>query len=103
MGKGPAFLLAWAKLVYGQFVDAGSDDGMQRIVEEAGLSWAAAKALCDGSGVPEFEAENRRVLLEEFQHWGVPCMRYGDFLVWGQDRLWALEAQLLKTSKPRAK
>jgi 2-hydroxychromene-2-carboxylate isomerase len=27
--------------------------------------------------------------------WGVPCMKFGEFCVWGQDRLWAIEQEVL--------
>jgi len=97
-GREREFAWAWATLVYGQFVPAGTDEGMRRIVEEAGLCWDDAAELANGDGVPAFEGENRRILLEELKLWGVPTIRYGPLALWGQDRLWALE-QAIQTKK----
>ena len=41
---------------------AGTDDGLRRIVEAAGLSWAEAEVLANGTGLPDFEEQNRRIL-----------------------------------------
>jgi 2-hydroxychromene-2-carboxylate isomerase len=76
--------------VWAEGVDAGSDAGLRRIVERAGLSWAQAKPLIGNDDWrPEAEA-NRQALLA-LGLWGVPCFRYGDVSVWGQDRLWVIE------------
>jgi len=31
--------------------------------------------------------------------WGVPSFRVGDVAVWGQDRLWVIEAELKRLSE----
>ena len=59
---------------------------LRRVVERAGLSWDAAKAaLSDKTGAAEAvtAAEDLAVV----GLWGVPSMRAGDFVAWGQDRL----------------
>ena len=44
-GRGFDYCLAFMRAVWSQGVDAGSDAGMRRIVEAAGLSWVAARAV----------------------------------------------------------
>jgi 2-hydroxychromene-2-carboxylate isomerase len=36
------------------------------------------------------EVEENRASMEESGSWGVPTMRMGDFVTWGQDRDWLL-------------
>jgi 2-hydroxychromene-2-carboxylate isomerase len=89
-GRGYDFFLSFMRGVWAEGVDAGSDAGLRRIVERAGLSWAQAKPLIGNDDWrPEAEA-NRQALLA-LGLWGVPCFRYGDVSVWGQDRLWVIE------------
>jgi hypothetical protein len=38
----------------------------------------------------DLTAPNREFLQSQGM-WGVPCVRYGDILVWGQDKLWVIE------------
>jgi 2-hydroxychromene-2-carboxylate isomerase len=79
--------------VWAEGIDAGSDAGLRRIVERAGLEWTRAKPSIGGlEWKPEAEA-NRRTLMQ-LGHWGVPVIRIGEVAVWGQDRLWVIEAEL---------
>jgi 2-hydroxychromene-2-carboxylate isomerase len=92
-GRGADFVIAFLRAVFSQGVDAGSDSGMQRIVEAAGLDWAAAKQSIGNDDWRE-EAEANRAELLGLGHWGVPSFRVDDFTVWGQDRLWMVDAAL---------
>jgi 2-hydroxychromene-2-carboxylate isomerase len=93
-GKGQALVLSFMRLVWSQGVDAGSDRGLRRIVEEAGLVWAdAQRALAQQEWRATAEA-NRQELLS-LGLWGVPSFRVGALAVWGQDRLWAVQEALL--------
>ena len=93
-GKGQALVLSFMRLVWSQGVDAGSDRGLRRIVEEAGLVWAdAQRALAQQAWRATAEA-NRQELLS-LGLWGVPSFRVGALAVWGQDRLWAVQEALL--------
>jgi 2-hydroxychromene-2-carboxylate isomerase len=90
---GEAFCGAFLRGVWSEGIDAGGDRGLRRLAENAGLDWAQARtALTDQRWRAEAE-ENREELLGRGL-WGVPSFRVGDTLVWGQDRLWQVEAAL---------
>lgn len=89
-GRGYEYCLAFMKGVWSQGVDAGSDGGMRRIVEAAGLDWGAARSLIGGDGW-RAEAEANRLELTSLGLWGVPSFRFNDVSAWGQDRLWVIE------------
>ncbi|MFO1192070.1 MAG: DsbA family protein [Rhodoferax sp.] len=88
-----AYLLSFMRAVWAEGTDAGSDRGLRRIAERAGLDWGDCQAaLRDNAWRAEAEA-NREALLAQGL-WGVPSFRVGDQAVWGQDRLWAVQDAL---------
>lgn len=89
-GRGYEYCLAFMRGVWSQGIDAGSDSGMRRIVEAAGLSWQSARSLI-GDDTWRAQAEANRVELASLGLWGVPGFRFNDVSVWGQDRLWVIE------------
>jgi 2-hydroxychromene-2-carboxylate isomerase len=97
-GQGEAFLLSFLQGVFADGIDAGTDKGLARICARAGISpQAMAKALSRDNWRAETEANRAEMLAAGV--WGVPCFRVvaqgapGPML-WGQDRLWALERAL---------
>jgi 2-hydroxychromene-2-carboxylate isomerase len=93
-GKGQEYLLSFMRGVWAEGIDAGSDRGLRRIVERAGLSWnAAGSALNDETW--RKTAEDNRAEMFALGLWGVPSFRVRDTAVWGQDRLWAVQQALL--------
>jgi len=94
-GRGEAFLLSYLSGVWSQGIDAGSDRGLRKLAERAGLDWTGArKALADESW--RTTAETNRARLTGLGLWGVPSYRMGDCAVWGQDRLWVVEEALAR-------
>lgn len=92
-GRGPDYVLSFMRGVWAEGIDAGSDRGLRRIAERAGLSWdEAARALKDEAWRRTAE-DNRREMFG-LGLWGVPSFRAGTTAVWGQDRLWAVEEAL---------
>lgn len=89
-GRGTAYFQSFMTLVWSQGVDAGSDRGLRRIVEAAGLDWRQARRHLDDPAWRE-QAELNRQELFDLGLWGVPSFRIGSLAVWGQDRLWAIE------------
>ncbi len=89
-GKGIEYFRSFMTLVFSQAVDAGSDRGLRRIVEEAGLDWSEGRGCLDDPAWRE-EAERNREELFDLGLWGVPSFRVGSVAAWGQDRLWVLE------------
>ena len=95
-GKGPALTESFLQGVFADGIDAGSDAGLSIIATRAGLSAAdVVSALSDGAwrGV----AEANRADLFARGLWGVPSFRVDEQpVLWGQDRLWMLEQDLLE-------
>jgi 2-hydroxychromene-2-carboxylate isomerase len=92
-GRGLEFATAFLRAVWSQGVDAGSDSGMKRIVTATGLPWREAQAII-GNDDWRAEAEANRSELLDLGLWGVPSFRVGNEAVWGQDRIWAVDAML---------
>lgn len=92
-GKGEAFVRSAMQGVWAEGVNAGSKRGLEKLAERAGLTWADVhKAL--GEEAWRTTAQANREELFSLGLWGVPCYRVGDTMVWGQDRLWAIEQAL---------
>ncbi|MDE2692463.1 MAG: DsbA family protein [Acidobacteriota bacterium] len=89
-GRGIEYFRSFMTLVFSQAVDAGSDRGLRRIVEEAGLDWTEGRGYLDDPAWRK-EAERNREELFDLGLWGVPSFRVGSVAAWGQDRLWVLE------------
>jgi 2-hydroxychromene-2-carboxylate isomerase len=87
------FAKAFLRCVWSEGVDAGSDRGLRRIVDAAGLDWAEAR---EHIKAPDWRAaaETNRAEMMSYGLWGVPSFRVGETAVWGQDRLWVVEDAL---------
>jgi len=94
-GKAQAYVLSFMHSVWAEGIDAGSERGLRQIVERAGLDWAQASAALKNDAWRAV-AEQNRVEMFGLGLWGVPSFRLRDVAVWGQDRLWAIEEELLK-------
>jgi 2-hydroxychromene-2-carboxylate isomerase len=92
-GRGYEYCLAFLRGVWAHGVDAGSNLGLRRIVEAAGLSWSEAYPRI-GNDDWRAEAEANRHEMFELGLWGVPCFRVGNVATWGQDRLWVIDSEL---------
>lgn len=92
-GRAIDYCIAFMRAVWSQGVDAGSDSGMEKIVSAAGLDWTTARGIIDNDDW-RAEAEANRSEMIALGLWGVPSLRYGDTAVWGQDRLWVIDAAL---------
>lgn len=99
-GRGQDYVLAFMHGVWAQGLDAGSDAGLRRIVEVAGLSWDEARVAMKDEAWRVTAEANRRELLD-LGLWGVPSFRVGDFAAWGQDRLGMVQAAVMNPSKTR--
>lgn len=97
-GRAEDYLLSFMRGVWAEGVDAGSDRGLRRIAERAGLDWADAR-LALANPAWRATAEANRAELLGLGLWGVPSFRVGDTVVWGQDRLWAIQEALLQADQ----
>ncbi len=98
VGKGQDYLLSFMHGVWAEGIDAGSDRGLRKIVERCGLSWEVARLALKDEGWRQVAEQNRQEMFS-LGLWGVPSFRVGATVVWGQDRLWAVQQALLKGAK----
>jgi 2-hydroxychromene-2-carboxylate isomerase len=93
-GKGADFLYSFLRGVFAEGVDAGTDEGLEKLSVRAGIRADAMQApLSDESW--RVKAEANRAAMLDAGLWGVPSFRVNDRPAhWGQDRLWAVEADL---------
>ncbi|NNM52813.1 MAG: hypothetical protein HKM02_11425 [Pseudomonadales bacterium] len=98
LGIGLDFLESFLKGVFAEGVDAESNKGLSFLAHRSGLTQSdIADALADSSW--RQVAESNRQELLALGLWGVPSF-YCDAkpALWGQDRLWMLEEDLLNMS-----
>lgn len=99
-GRGTEFLSTFLRAAFVEGRDTGSDEGIRRVVEDAGLDFAAAQASLDGEAWRNELEVNRQTMYDELGVWGVPSYRLRgpqgepDLCVWGQDRLWLVAAEI---------
>lgn len=93
-GLGQAYVASFMRGVWAEGIDAGSDRGLRRIAERAGLSWADARAALHDE-VWRAIAEANRAEMFARGLWGVPSFHVAGAAVWGQDRLWAVQQAVL--------
>jgi 2-hydroxychromene-2-carboxylate isomerase len=95
--KGQEFVLSFMQGVWAEGIDAGSDKGLRKIVERAGLRWEGVPVALQHEAWRERAAANREELFAAGL-WGVPSFKLGNQVVWGQDRLWAVRNALCTQS-----
>jgi 2-hydroxychromene-2-carboxylate isomerase len=95
LGLGEPFAESALRAAWAEGVPLASDEGLKRAARRAGLTDAqVAAALADESW--RALAEANRAALFEAGLWGAPTYRVdGGEAHWGQDRLWALEEDLV--------
>ncbi len=91
------FLCSAGQAVWGEGVDVATDEGLQYVVERAGMSWSQARAMLNPPLDIDYAQINRDALFAAGM-WGVPSFGMADFATWGQDRLWMIEEIVAKSS-----
>jgi 2-hydroxychromene-2-carboxylate isomerase len=94
-GKGEEYVLAFLQAAFADGIFAGSNRGLKKIVETAGLDWTTARKELTNTDWQETAEINRQEMFD-CGLWGVPSFRVGEFSTWGQDRLWLVEKELIK-------
>ncbi len=100
-GRAAEYLLSFARGVFAEGIDAGTEDGLRRIAERAGLVWDEARLTRTDESWRE-ELEKNRAAMFEAGLWGVPSFRllagqeHDEFATWGQDRIWLVEQEIQK-------
>ena len=87
--RGRDFLLNAGEAVWSQAVDLATDAGMRKVTGRTGLFWPDVLAAMESDAWREPVEANRESMMASGS-WGVPTLRMGDFVAWGQDRDWLL-------------
>jgi 2-hydroxychromene-2-carboxylate isomerase len=100
-GKAVEYLGAYLSAAFAQGVNITSEKGMQHVVENAGLDWQEGRKLLGSDGwQAELEANVSAMLADGL--WGVPSFKVyaadsaDAYTTWGQDRLWRVEAEIVR-------
>jgi 2-hydroxychromene-2-carboxylate isomerase len=102
-GRGAELLSAFARAAFAEGIDLESEDGLARVVRDAGLAWEEAREQL-GNDAWRVELERNRKDLLATGLWGVPSFRLrgptgsADFVTWGQDSLWLVECEIARRS-----
>jgi 2-hydroxychromene-2-carboxylate isomerase len=96
--RGGEFLLSFCQAAFAEGIDTGTDEGLKKVVERAGLGWLDTVAHADHEGW-RIELEANRETMLSLGLWGVPSFRLRgpsgpDFCTWGQDRIWLVEDEI---------
>lgn len=83
------FLLAAGEAIWSERIDVSTDTGLRKVTARAGLFWPEAKAALENDSWRQIADDNRASMMASGS-WGVPTMRLGEFVTWGQDRDWLL-------------
>jgi 2-hydroxychromene-2-carboxylate isomerase len=87
--KARDFLANAGLAIWSEAVDVSTDKGMRKVTGRTGLFWPDVVAAMESDDWrPETEA-NRESMMASGS-WGVPTIRLGDEVFWGQDRDWLL-------------
>ncbi len=79
--------------IWSEAIDIATDKGMRKITGRSGLFWPDAKAAMSRDDWRAQVDANRESMMSSGS-WGVPTIRMGEFVVWGQDRDWMLVRHL---------
>ncbi len=87
------FLQSAGVAIWAEATDVATDRGMRKATARAGLFWPEAVEAMSREEWREIVEDNRSTMMAAGS-WGVPTMRHGDFVIWGQDRIWLLVRHL---------
>ncbi|NNF41392.1 MAG: 2-hydroxychromene-2-carboxylate isomerase [Woeseiaceae bacterium] len=87
--RGRNFLLHAGAAIWSLGIDVASDAGLKKVVAKTGLDWRDVETALDDNSWRVAAEENRESMMASGA-WGVPTIRLGDFIAWGQDRDWLL-------------
>ncbi|RZV35297.1 MAG: 2-hydroxychromene-2-carboxylate isomerase [Chromatiales bacterium] len=87
--KGREFLLNAGTAIWSEAVDVATDKGMRKVTGRTGLFWPDVLSAMESEDWRTPIEANREAMMQSGS-WGVPTLRLGDEVFWGQDRDWLL-------------
>jgi len=101
VGRERQFVLESSRGIWSEAIDVADDRGLRTVCGRAGLGWPECSAAL-GDSTLRARVEANTTALVDLGHWGVPVLRLGDELFWGQDRIEDVERSLLAAGLGRA-
>ncbi|HEX8112551.1 MAG TPA: DsbA family protein [Kofleriaceae bacterium] len=88
-GQAMAFARSAMRGIWAEALDMTEYVDLRRVVERAGMAWDDARTALtpEAAGEAVKAAQANATELAVYSLWGVPSMRCGEFVAWGQDRL----------------
>ena len=83
------FLLHVTEAIWAKGIDVATDEGMRMVTGRCGLFWPDVAAVMETDDWRAVAEDNRESMMD-LGCWGVPTLRLGEQVVWGQDRVWLL-------------
>jgi 2-hydroxychromene-2-carboxylate isomerase len=95
-GQLMAFARSAMRGIWAEALDMAEYVDLRHVVERAGMSWDDARAALgpEASRDAQKAAQANATELAVYSLWGVPSVRCGEFVAWGQDRLGLLADRL---------
>jgi 2-hydroxychromene-2-carboxylate isomerase len=87
--KGRDFLVNAGVAIWSEAIDVSTDKGMRKVTGRTSLFWPDVVAAMESDDW-RAEIEGNRESMMAAGSWGVPTIRMGDEVFWGQDRDWLL-------------
>jgi 2-hydroxychromene-2-carboxylate isomerase len=87
------FLANAGAAIWSEAIDVATDKGMRKVTGRTGLFWPDVEEAMKSDDWRQPIEANRESMMNGGM-WGVPTVRMGDFLAWGQDRDWMLVRHL---------
>lgn len=94
LGREKELVVSILEGIWSEGLDVNRRSHLHRMVSRAGLDWDDAQRRLDDASWQGM-AQHNRDQLQALGLWGVPVFQYGKRVLWGQDRLWALEKAVL--------
>ncbi|MEL7185295.1 MAG: DsbA family protein [Pseudomonadota bacterium] len=92
-GREREYLLQTGAAVWANAIDVATDEGLRKVTGKTGLFWPEASAALQNDDW-RAEVETNREAMMASGSWGVPTLKMGEFVTWGQDRTWLLVRHL---------
>ncbi len=87
------FVLNAGAAIWSEAIDVSTDKGMRKLSGRSGLFWPDVKKTMENDEWRPVIEANRESMMDSGS-WGVPTVRMGEFIAWGQDRDWMLVRHL---------
>lgn len=99
-GREHDFLIAWSKHVWSRADDPHTYEGLKNVCRSTGIRWDPA--ILKNNQWRSLADQNLQGL-RNHGSWGVPMLVFLDTAVWGQDRLFLIEQQIIISLAQRQK